>query len=241
MMKGYVEGPALRDVNSVARAIFTEGRVQDEAGLSHPVSSELSEKHADALYRAVLAARPRAVVEIGMAHGISTLAILSALREIGEGGRLVSIDPHQSTAFGAIGQANVNRAGLADSHELIEDYDFNVLPSLLKDGLVIDFGYIDGWHTFDYTLLDFWYLDKMLRPGGVMGFNDCGYRAVNKVLRFVRTHRRYRELDVGLKPDYQGAHPGVTLARRLMRLSHSDRYFQKVEQWEPTWNFYAPF
>ena len=46
---------------------------------------------------------------------------------------------------------------------------------------------VDGWHTFDYALLDFWYADKMLDVNGVVGFNDCGWRAVSKAIGFVLT------------------------------------------------------
>ena len=33
----------------------------------------------------------------------------------------------------------------------------------------------------------------------------------------------------------------VSLARRLLDRGTEDRYFVKVEDWEPDWNFYAPF
>ena len=139
-----------------------------------------------------------------MAFGVSSLAILAALREIGQDGKLISIDPGQSTGWQGCGRTAVARAGLSSRHELIEDYDYNALPRLLTSGLRIDFAYIDGWHTFDYSLLDWWYVDRMLPAGGVVGFNDCGWPAVEKAIRFVMTHRKYEELDVGLPPRYQG-------------------------------------
>lgn len=33
-----------------------------------------------------------------------------------------------------------------------------------------------GWHTFDHTLLAWWYVDKMLPAGGIVGFNDCDWQ-----------------------------------------------------------------
>jgi len=47
-----------------------------------------------------------------------------------------------------------------------EDFDFKVLPRLLESGKKIDFAYIDGWHTFDYTLLDWCYIDRQDAPPG---------------------------------------------------------------------------
>ena len=221
--------------------IFERRQVVDAAGHAHPLHSAISIEYARALYGAVLAQRPRMVVEIGMAFGISTLAILTALREIGADGRLISIDPRQSTGFHGIGLANVRRAGLEGRHELIEAFDYAALPRLLERDVKLQLAYVDGWHTFDYTLLDFFYLDKLLEPGGVIGFNDAGWRSVHKVLGFVRTHRKYREIDVGLARDFRGINPLGILSRWWTGRSHADRYFRKLEAWEPNWDFFARF
>jgi predicted O-methyltransferase YrrM len=216
--------------------------VQDRNGKEIPVAGNIKADFAAALYAAVMAHRPKRVVEIGMAAGISTLSILTALRELNEGGQLISIDPGQNTYYGGIGAANIERAGVETQHVLMEEFDYVALPQLLASKQKIQFAYIDGWHTFDYTLLDFFYLDKMLEVNGIVGFNDCGYRAVNRVLNFVRTHRKYQEIDVGLSADYSSKrNPAIALARRALRFSHADRYFKKTSSEEPDWNFYARF
>jgi len=225
----------------VLAEIFERRQVVDDSGRPHALHSAISIEYARALYGAVLAHRPRRVIEIGMAFGISTLAILTALREIGADGRLISIDPRQTSGFSGIGLANVRRSGLADRHEIVEAFDYLALPRILQRGETLQFAYVDGWHTFDYTLLDFFYLDKLLEPGGVIGFNDAGWRSVHKVLGFVRTHRKYREIDVGLRRDFRGINPLTILSRRLEGRSHEDRYVQKIEAWEPRWDFFAPF
>jgi len=214
-------------------------------GQAHRVHSQISAALAEALYAAVLESRPAVVLEVGMAFGVSTLAILAALRALGPNGRLMSIDPDQSTYWHQAGIANVARAGLQKFHQVIEEPDFVALPKLLDSRQTLDFGYIDGWHTFDYTLLDFYYVDKMLTTNGIVGFNDCGYPAVHKVLNFVLAHRHYKELEVGLRPVYSRKAEVLRLLRgrwsRRHRVLHQDRYFSKVEQWEPTFDFHAEF
>jgi len=139
----------------------------------------------------------------------------------------------------------VARAGLQMFHQLIEEPDFVALPKLLGSGQTLDFGYIDGWHTFDYTMLDFYYIDKMLKTKGIVGFNDCGYPAVHKALNFVLSHRHYTELEVGLRPVYSRKAEVLRLLRgrwlRRHRVLHQDRYFSKVEHWEPAFDFHAEF
>lgn len=224
--------------------IFATGKVENSQGKEISLVGNIRPEYAVALYSTVKAHRPKAVIEIGMASGIATMAILAALHEIGDGGRLITIDPFQNAAdvpWSGIGVANVQRAGFAGSHTLIEKYDYLALPQLVAEGQRIQFAYIDGWHTFDYTLLDFFFADKMMDPEGVVGFNDCGWRAVNRALGFLKTHRKYTELDVGIPANYHGRNPAISLARRLMKFSQSDRYFRKREQYEPQANFYARF
>lgn len=204
------------------------------------VDSLTSPAHAEALYGQVRRQRPEVVVEIGMAHGGSTLAILTALRENGSG-RLMSIDPYQRDGTWR-GLEHVAEAGLGDRHELVERPDYLALPSMLERGLRVDLAYIDGWHTFDYTLLDFFYLDRMLPVGGTVGFNDCHYPSVAHVLSFVRGHRRYERLDVGLAPQWQIRRRGrLPLARVTgRRVDAADQYFVKRETWEPDFRYWRP-
>ena len=201
--------------------------------------STIEREYAEALHQAVRRYRPQTVVEIGLGNGASAVAIASALAGNG-GGRLISIDPYQRAQFGGRGLEAVARCGLAD-HEWIEEPSYLALPGLLRRGVKVDFAYIDGWHSFDYVLVDFFFLDKLLETGGIVGFNDTGFRSVDKVLRFAKRYRKYAEIDVGLRRVYAGRNPIFRLRRRLMGLETQDRYFQKQCDWEPRWDFYARF
>lgn len=226
-----------------------EGKVTATAsGEPVPLDSNIPLHYAQALYNVVRQERPRVIVEVGLAYGASALTMLTALRDNGDGGRLISIDPMQTRHWKGCGVAAIARAGLADQHQLVEDYDYHALPRLLADGVTCQFAYIDGWHTFDYTLVDFWYIDKMMPAGGVVAFNDCGWPAVDKVIKFVLTHRRYTELNVGLPMEIAGYSRQRELLRRLCLgrkedwyRHDEDRYFRKAEAWEPRWDFFAEF
>lgn len=216
------------------------GTTLDAEGKEVSLSSAIFEDHAKALYKVVKDHRPEVAIEIGMAHGISTLAILSALDETGQG-RLTSIDPNQDTDWRGEGRLAVERAGLAHYHDVIAMSDFIVLPQLVEKGVEIQFAYVDGWHTFDFVVLDLFYLDKLLSVGGIIGFNDCGFPAVRRALRFLTTHRHYQQIDVGLPRNYAASTPLKSITRRVLRASHEDRYFRKVDDWTPPWNYYRHF
>jgi len=180
----------------------------------------------------VLREKPEVVAEIGLANGVSTLSILSALEANGRG-KLISIDPYQTEHWHSVGIAHVRRAGFAARHRHIEISDHLALPTLLAENTRVDFAYIDGAHTFDNVFLDFLCLDKMLSPGRLMGFNDCIYPAIHRVLRYLRTHRHY---------SFSGKYGLASkLVRRIEDRTPADRYFRKVANISPPWDFYKRF
>src|SRR5204862_471178 len=67
-----------------------------------------------------------------------------------------------------------------------------------------------------YALLDFWYLDKLLVAGGVVGFDDCNFPSVRKVIEFVLLYRKYQELDVGLPVSAENYAGTNGMAKRLL-------------------------
>ena len=79
-------------------------------------------------------------------------------------------------------------------HNLIEELSYIGLPKLLNKNKSYDFIFIDGWHTFDYTLLDFFYADKLLKLGGII--DDVLHKGVNKCIKYVETnYKNYKKIE----------------------------------------------
>jgi predicted O-methyltransferase YrrM len=223
---------------NLIRPALVSGRIQDDQGNELPFHSAIDEQCARVLHETVKRHKPKLALEIGMACGSSTVAILSALEPDAS---LISIDPFQHEQWKGVGVLNVQRSGYTSQHRLIEDRDYYALPGLLKDAQRVDFAYIDGWHTFEHILIDAFFTDKMLATGGVVGFNDCNLPSTHKALRWLTTHRHYKELNTGQKPDYRGRNILYTAARFLLRRPANDRYFQKIDAWEPSASYYKWF
>jgi hypothetical protein len=157
------------------------------------------------LYQLIRDFKCRRILEVGMAHGSSTLVILQALKDSG-GGEVVSIDPFQYVdvpggdeiyQVRGGGMENVRAAGFADTHRLIADYDYLAMPRLVQQNEKFDFVFIDGYHSFDYTFLDFFYADHLLNDHGICAFHDTGFRAVHKVIQFVLRNKSYKLVGPG--------------------------------------------
>jgi predicted O-methyltransferase YrrM len=233
--------------------MYETGRAITIDGQSIGLHSVVTPEFANALYALVKRERPELVLEIGLAHGATALSIVTALRENGLG-RLLSIDPYQQDRWSGVAVAALERAGLSQLHTLVEQPDYLALPGLLEEcGRAVDLAYIDGRHSYEYALLDFFYVDRLLKLGGIVGFNDCDWPGVIPTLRFVTQHRHYEPVDVGLDPAYgtrnetvrrylraeakvlpaQARPSRLRAVGRLLGRRREDRYFRKLDTSEP--------
>jgi len=226
-------------LHPLVEKILTTRRSQLPDGSDVDASSFIPRDECELLYETVAACGAKRAIEVGMAFGVSTLCIADALCRNGTDARLVSIDSHQTIGWHRAGIHLIDRAGYANSVTLIEEASQQALPRLAAEGTRFDFAFIDGWHTFDHTLVDFFFIDQMLETGGFVVFDDVGYPAINAAVRFILANRDY-ELTSALR--YAASPPkGLLLRRelkrRLRRLARTDRdpgpeherLFRKIE------------
>lgn len=232
--------------------IYQTNTVVGLDGSRYGAHSIVVREFAEALHNLVLRERPSTVVEIGMAQGVTTLAIASALDTNGSG-RMIAIDPFQSTDWHGAGIAGIERAGLDHVVEVVEEPDYIALPRLLASGLSVDLAYIDGRHSLEYAMLDVFYIDRMLRTGGVVGFNDSDWPPILRTIHFLERHRHYDRIDVGLPALWgernrlthlymrvehrvfgQGRRPSqLRPIGRMVGRRRDDRYYRKQDSYEP--------
>lgn len=71
----------------------------------------------------------------------------------------------------------------------------DVLPKLAPDSF--DFCFIDGCHGFPVVALDFFYMSRMLKVGGVLGLDDVPIWACKMVSDFLKHEQGWQYLTVG--------------------------------------------
>ena len=133
-------------------------------------------------------------LEVGFAFGTSALVFAEHHQRMKTTGiSHTIIDPNQyGTGQGSwegIGAENLKRVGFVKNRNwrLIENTSTEALPSLQKrfgNGW-LDVALIDGWHLFDYTLLDVFYCLQMLRVGGILIVDDKRMKAIHAVGKYV--------------------------------------------------------
>ena len=165
---------------------LAERKVFNLSGGLTELHSNVSESEAIELYRVVRALEPQLSLEVGFAQGVSTLAILQAIDDIGTGNHHV-MDPYQDQ-FEECGLAMVGKAGLGHRMTFHRKYAEEVIPGLPEIG----FAFIDASHLFDLTLSEFVLTDKKLRLGGVVALHDMWMPSQQAVVRYLLANRNYR-------------------------------------------------
>lgn len=200
-------------MNSVLSEILQSNQVIDSHGQPRPLTVNMNRAEGDLIMRAFEAVKPDVSLEVGFAYGVSALFACSALDRNAKPSRHIVVDPCQSSLYEGIGQLNIERAGFDRFVELIEEPSETALPRLLLAGTRVQAAIIDGWHTFDHALVDFFYVNKMLEPGGVVIFDDVNMPAIARLLAHVMTYPIYSVFDA--TPIKRAPNPFVALRRRL--------------------------
>jgi len=176
-------------VNPVLDEIYKTRIVTDDEGNTRdafPASIQYAD--GQALYDITSQTKATRTLEIGMAFGLSTLFVCQAHKDKGAGHH-TAIDPWQKRWFNNIGLRNVRNAQLDGDFRFFEAPSFEALAELGSKGERFDFVFIDGNHRFDYTLVDFFLVDKILNVGGHVMLHDPWMPSIRKILSFILRNR----------------------------------------------------
>ena len=85
--------------------------------------------------------------------------------------------------------------------------------------------FIDGMHLYDFTLVDFFYADLLVPPGGFVVFDDAQMPSVQRVIAYVLSNRAYDQIDLS------------------GRINHLDRMIALRKKHDDTreWDFHTAF
>ena len=182
-------------MNPVLQKMMQTNKVIDHQGSAIDLHSNFGEQAGQMLQKWIKNVDCQNTVEVGLAFGVSSLYILDELAS-NSGSMHHGIDPMQfNDRWHGLGLENIKRAGLDQYYKFYQEPSFTALPRLYESGKRFQFALIDGWHTFDYTLVDFFYIDKLLDINGVVVFDDVGYKAIRKVVTFVLSNLDYSLVD----------------------------------------------
>jgi len=233
-------------MTEVLRELLETRIVRGTDGTEMPLRDEMEADGGALIARAFRSAQPRRSVEIGFGFGISTLYACTAMDGAHSSWRHIVIDPAQSTHYGNLGIENIRRAGYGENVTCREEGSETALPTLFAQGMRIQAAIIDGWHTFDHALLDFFYINKMLDVGGIVVLDDANMPAIARLCRHIASYPAYAAFGeaprsrVGTMRRIAGAVPGFGFLRRPWDTPRCAA-FRKIADDARQWNWHAHF
>jgi predicted O-methyltransferase YrrM len=123
-------------------------------------------------------------LELGFAHGVGSVYIASALEANGRG-HLTCVDLPSALERDPLASDLLDQAGLAHRVSLVVEptgytwFLYRMLRERLRDSTIdplYDFVFLDGAHTWDVDGFAFLLIDKLLKPGGWILFDDLYWR-----------------------------------------------------------------
>lgn len=180
--------------NQIIDRIYQTRVVRDAAGNEYDLAAEVDPVEGNFLYQ-LISSNDSIVntVEVGCAYGLSSLHICEALRNRRNASHTI-IDPMQMSDWHGIGVAHLEQAGI-DFFDLIPQPSEIALPELLSsrpEGF--DLIFIDGWHTFDQTMLDLFYANRLVRVGGYIVIDDCQWRSVSAAVSYYKNYPAFERV-----------------------------------------------
>lgn len=212
-----VGGRMPRASHDLARRISETGQGMGDAT---PIAGgEVPWQDGTVLFNLVAQLRPRRILEIGFAKGLSTLFMLSAWDGVESH---TVVDPLQWSAYRFNGVKNVTAVGHGDKLRLIQSPSSLAMPRLLADGESFDLIFIDGSHCFEHTIMEALYADLLAEWHTLVAFHDYHMEPVFAAIEFMRLNRGWAGLvaaDVAIlrrnraKPNLQDNYVPFSTAR----------------------------
>ncbi len=184
-------------MSSLLDKIFSEHQVEDAGQNKYRLHSATSKNQCEFISKILKELKPEYTLEIGLAYGISTIAILEVLGQNNQLFHHTVIDPYQ-VDWHNVGLHYIKKLGFDKQVTFHEKFSDEVLSMMASEGKRIQFVYIDSSKVFDVLLTDIHFLNKMLDINGIIVLDDCRYPGIRKLIRYMAVHPSfhiYRGLD----------------------------------------------
>lgn len=224
-------------MNPVLNQLLTTRTVTLPDGRRLPLDSNIESLEGEILAAWIAARQPTRILEIGLAYGVSALFICDAIQAL-PGVNYYVVDPYQSSKWHGSGVRHLAEAGYEGVFTFVEEPSETCLPAMMNKGCSFDFAFIDGQHTFDHALIDFFYVNRMLEIGGAVIFDDAHLPSIQKLAAHIATYPCYTPLALPL-----GFENHRTIRLRRMLAAPLTRLigFEKIADDERSWNWHCDF
>ncbi|MDH5730349.1 MAG: class I SAM-dependent methyltransferase, partial [Gammaproteobacteria bacterium] len=133
---------------------------------------------AEEITRIILDNHYHDILELGFCHGVSTCYMAGALEELGQG-QITTIDLESAKNFEPAIETLLHDLNLSSWVNVCYEptsYTWRLMHMLQQNPIPqFDFCYIDGAHNWFVDGFAFFLVDRLLKPGGLIVFDDLNW------------------------------------------------------------------
>ncbi len=104
----------------------------------------------------------------------------------------VVMDPFEASRFGNAALRLIRELCAEQMIEFYPEPSEMVLPRLLAEQRQFDLAFIDGDHRFDAGFVDLFFIHRLLKPGGLVIFDDVSFDGIYLTSRWAETNLGYQ-------------------------------------------------
>lgn len=222
---------------NLLKQFINDQTIQLSSGEHHKVTDGVSPDEGLYLQYLIKSIKPKIAIEVGLGSGISSLFILEAIKKYG-GKTLIGMDPSQfdkhkdtntkthGNVYKGIGLYTVNASRYNKLYKFYNNTSQQILPRLVDKNVQVNFAFIDGWHTFDHTLVDFFYIDQLLTIGGIVVLHDISFPSIDALCKFIVLNRNYEKLQIPKQYNIQNIAAFKKLSKDNRNWDHFVRFWE---------------
>jgi len=135
--------------------------------------------------------KPQRTLEIGLAHGGSAAAIIASKKYFDIKDIHCAIDPYQKTHSDSRGLDVIEKLGLSNLLDWVEDWSEKYLPKVVETGIYFDFILIDGGHGLGQAMVDAYFADRLLQVGGFIAIDDIYMKTTAESIKYLVKECKY--------------------------------------------------
>ncbi|MEW6552569.1 MAG: class I SAM-dependent methyltransferase [Campylobacterota bacterium] len=169
------------------------------------------------------------ILELGFAHGVSTTYMAAALKRMNKGGSITCIDlEHSKNRVPRIETllTQINELDRVNIYFEPTSYLWRLMKFIEEDDTPrFDLCYLDGAHSWYVDGFAFFLVDKLLKPGGWIVFDDMNWTYANSP-----TNSKLEK--VKLMPEDEKTTPQIKKVFELLVKTHPNYHnFKETKQW----------
>ena len=127
------------------------------------------------------------ILQIGTRNGIETMYFDAALQTISDKKNnvlhIIQDEEKWKERFGITFDKLKTK-----NKKWFKEETYLVLPELIEKEMTYDMIIVKGNFLFDYTLMDFFYADKLLEVGGIMTIHTARFESRQKLIKYIQTN-----------------------------------------------------